>query len=418
VPGMQIFQYDAKVPASAQWEFGVQKTLPWASVVDASYVGNHGYNRLGAFQNGAPVNLNAIDLGAAYLPQNQDLTRGPQTVLGAGAYTQTNLLRPFPGLGTINQQATEFHDTYHSIQSHFTRRFRNGFSFGANYTLSLSFKGNTGLPKRLQHNADGSISVRPDQAEYEKLNEMLDLRRHLFKANWVWNLPKMPTNGAAMKAVGLVLNDWQLSGIFTGTSGSRYDLNYSYNTAGGAVNLTGSPDYSNSFSGQTASGTGAHIIYTGDPGDGCSSNQYQQFNTAVVAGPTYNSVGLESGRNVLIGCPITRTDLAVQRNIRFGKGSRELQLRVDVFNAFNQAAVTDRQRTVNYTSPTDQSVRNSQYCSNGGPSTTCAGQPDGAIDPNRLQPRNAGFGAATNWSTNPINGNYQRVIQVQIRVKF
>ena len=49
VPGMQIFQYDAKVPASAQWEFGVQKTLPWSSVVDASYVGNHGYNRLGAF---------------------------------------------------------------------------------------------------------------------------------------------------------------------------------------------------------------------------------------------------------------------------------------------------------------------------------------------------------------------------------
>ena len=52
VPGMTIFQYDAKVPASAQWEAGIQKTLPWASVVDVSYVGNHGYNRLGAFQNG------------------------------------------------------------------------------------------------------------------------------------------------------------------------------------------------------------------------------------------------------------------------------------------------------------------------------------------------------------------------------
>ena len=49
---MTIFQYDAKVPTSAQWEAGVQKTLPWASVVDVSYVGNHGYNRLGAFQNG------------------------------------------------------------------------------------------------------------------------------------------------------------------------------------------------------------------------------------------------------------------------------------------------------------------------------------------------------------------------------
>ena len=84
VPGMQIFQYDAKVPTSAQWEAGIQKTLPWASVVDVSYVGNHGYNRLAAFQNGGGINLNAVDFGAAYLPQNQDLTLGPQTVPGAG----------------------------------------------------------------------------------------------------------------------------------------------------------------------------------------------------------------------------------------------------------------------------------------------------------------------------------------------
>ena len=74
---MTTFQYDAKVPASAQWEVGIQKTLPWASVVDVSYVGNHGYNRLGNFQNGNLVNLNAIDIGAAYLRvRTQDLTHG------------------------------------------------------------------------------------------------------------------------------------------------------------------------------------------------------------------------------------------------------------------------------------------------------------------------------------------------------
>ena len=90
------------------------------------------------------------------------------------------------------------------------------------------------------------------------------------------------------------------------------------------MNLTGSPDY------------GARINYTGG-NDGCSDNQYKQFDTAVVSGPTYGSVGLESGRNYLIGCPIIRTDLAVARNIRFG-GARQLQLRVDAFNLFNQAA--------------------------------------------------------------------------------
>jgi hypothetical protein len=408
VPGMTTFQYDAKVPASAQWEGGVQKTLPWASVVDISYVGNHGYNRLGAFQNQSLVNLNAIDFGAAYLSQNQDPTLGPQTVPGAGALP-TNLLKPYRGLANINQNTTEFSDTYHSIQSNFRRRFRNGFSFDVNHTLSLSLTGNTGLTQRLQHNADGSFSVRADQAEYENLNEMLNLQRHLLKANWVWSLPKIPTGSAAMKALGLVVNDWQLAGIFTGGSGNRYDVTYSYNTGGAAVNLTGSPDYGNN-------GTGARIIYKSDSDDGCSSDQFKQFDTTMVAGPTFGSLGLESGRNQLIGCPTYRTDLSIARNIRFG-GARQLQLRVDAFNAFNQAQVTGRQNQIQYNSPTDQTIRNSQFCTTGS-GASCAGLPEGTMDPGRLQPRNAGFGAANAWTTNFINQNYQRVLQVTIRIQF
>ena len=49
------------------------------------------------------------------------------------------------------------------------------------------------------------------------------------------------------------------------------------------MNLTGSPDY------------GARILFIGDPGSGCSDNQYAQFNTAAVTGPTYNSVGTGVG---------------------------------------------------------------------------------------------------------------------------
>src|SRR5436190_60831 len=318
VPGMQIFQYDAKIPTSAQWEVGVQKTLPWASVVDVSYVGNHGYNR----------------------------------------------------------------------------RFRNGFSFGANYTLSLSFTGNTGLTKRLQHNSDGSFTIRADQEQYEELNKQLNLQRHLLKANWVWSLPKVPTGSAGMKVVGAVVNDWQLSGLFSLTSGDRYDANFSYNSNGGSVNLTGSPDY------------GARIIYKSETDDGCSDNQYKQFDTSNFSGPTYNSVGLESGRNKLIGCPILRTDLAVARNIRLGKGGRQLQLRADAFNLFNQAAINGRQNQIQYNSPTDQTIRNSQTLA------------DGTNDPNRLKPNQAGFGAANGWVVNQVNGNYQRVIQITVRFQF
>src|SRR5262249_17523963 len=145
-------------------------------------------------------------------------------------------------------------------QANYNRRFRNGFSFGVNYTLSMSFSGNTGLQQRLQHGADGSISIRADQADYEKLNETLNLQRHLFKANWVWDLPDYKTSNSAGKVIGAVVNNWQVSGLFTGGSGNRYDVGYNYQGGIGAQNLTGSPDYN------------ARIVIVGDTGKGCSSN--------------------------------------------------------------------------------------------------------------------------------------------------
>ena len=64
-----------------------------------------------------------------------------------------------------------FHTTYHSIQTSFNRRFRDGLSLRPEHTLGLSFTGNTGVAARLQHNADGSYALRDDQAAYEKLLE-------------------------------------------------------------------------------------------------------------------------------------------------------------------------------------------------------------------------------------------------------
>ncbi len=199
----------------------MQRALPWAMAIDLSYVGNHGYNRLGALQGGSTVNLNAVDFGAAYLPQNQNTTiASPSSVPGANAYN-TNLLKPYRGFANINQNTTEFWDTYHSIQASINRRFRNGFSFGTNYTYGISYKGNTGLQWRLQHNADGSFQLRADQADYEKLNETLDRRPHTILANAVWDLPNVNSLG---KVVGFILNDWRLAGVWRAGSGAAYDL--------------------------------------------------------------------------------------------------------------------------------------------------------------------------------------------------
>jgi hypothetical protein len=382
VPALVTFQYDAKVPASWQWQAGVQRALPWSLALDVSYVGNRGWNRLRAFQGGQPVNLNAINFGAAYLPQNQDPTRAPSAIPGGSALSP-NLLRPYQGLGDINQHTTGYYDAYHSIQTSINRRFRSGFSFGANYTGQLSFTGNTGLLQRLEHLPDGSIQVRADQKEYERLNKNLGGRTHYMKGYGIWSLPRVPQ--ALGNVVGLVLNDWQLSSVVTMGSGVPYDLNFSYQGIGN-VNLTGSPHYP------------AQIIYAGDTGSGCSSNQYRQFNTDAVSGPTFGSVGLESGRNNLRGCPERFVDLAIARDIRMG-GNRTFQVRMDVYNVFDTVVYTGRNTTINYNNPTQQTQLNAQYL------------PDGTLNPQRLTPRTAGFGAANNAL--PL-----RSMQLQFRFSF
>jgi hypothetical protein len=184
----------------------------------------------------------------------------------------------------------------------------------------------------------------------------------------------------------VVVNDWQLSGVFTGGSGARYTVGYGYQTGGGNVNITGSPNYA------------GRVLITGDPGSGCSSDQYRQFNTAAFSGPSVGSVGLESGQNYLIGCADHRWDFAIARNVRLG-GGRVVQLRVDLFNAFDTVIFTNRNATLNLQSPTDQTVTNPQFDLQGNLVST------------RLTPTNAGFGAAT--AANPM-----RSVQAQIRFQF
>ena len=103
-----------------------------------------------------------------------------------------------------------------------------------------------------------------------------------------------------------MVNDWQLSGIFTAGSGARYDITYVYQNSGANVNLTGSPDYA------------ARTVINGDTGSGCSADRFKQFTTSAFSGPLPGSLGLESGRNYMVGCPDKTTDLAIARLFKFG----------------------------------------------------------------------------------------------------
>ena len=397
-----VNKYDSAIPKDIQWNLGVQRVLPWSSSIDVSYVGHHQYESLGGTQNGNPVNINTIDLGTTFLASSIDTTNTT-----AGTALSNNLLRAYRGYGDIRIQWPRFGRDFHSIQTTLSRSFRDGFSLQFTDTWTLSDKGTVGLPDnqlRINHNADGSWYIRDDQAEFEELFGDQGTMTHQASLNWVYDLPDTHFENKIMKAVGLVINDWQLSGILSMDSGGRYAPGYSYNSGPTGQALTGSPNYN------------ARLKFTDLDalGSGCSSNQYQQlgntivssglstagqlFRSTAIAGPQVGSTGLESGRFPLTGCKDHTIDLAIQRTIKLG-GNRSLQLRADLFNAFNTVVYTGRSSTVQFNSTTDQTVRSSQYLQ------------DGTLDPARVRPNQAAFGAVTGASS-------LRSVQGQVRFQF
>lgn len=377
-PSLNVFEYDAALPSSAQWNAGMQIRLPFAITLDTSYVGQHGYNIV------QPVNLNAVDYGSAFLAKNQDLTLTPSPSLGSSALSQ-DLMRSIRGYSTITQNLGWQRRTYHSIQVSVQRRFRNGLSFGFNDTMGLSDRQN--LSPRLQHAADGTFTVRSDQGDAEALLGNNNPRAHITKSNFVWDLPDLKSSRPALRAVGLVINDWQLSGIWTAATGSAYTVTYSYQSGGGNINITGSPDF------------GGRVRLVGNPFEGCSRDLYHQFNAAAFQGPPVGSVGLDSGNGYLRGCTTSALDLSIARNIRLGHG-RNVQLRVDMFNAPNQARVTGRNASMTLSNPNDPvTPQNLPY------------DAAGNLIVSRSLPRGAGFGVANNYQN-------ARSVQGQVRFSF
>jgi hypothetical protein len=377
-PTLAVFEYDSDIPSSVQWNAGAQMSLPWNTTLDVSYVGQHGYNILQG------VNLNAVDFGTAFLPEYQDPTLAPSSTAGASAVTGDQM-RAIRGYSSINQTASWMWRTYHSVQFSFQRRFTHGLSFGFNDTIGIYDHQN--LAPRLDHRPDGSFVVRADQQAAEDLLGNNNPQTHIMKANFVWDLPDYRGEGPLARTVGLIVSDWQLAGIWTAATGGAYSVGFSYQNGGSNVNLTGSPDY------------GARVRIVGDPGDGCSDDVHRQFNTAAFQGALPGSVGLESGNNYLRGCFSSVLDLSIARNIEIG-GGRAVQLRVDLFNAPNQAGITGRNTTLNLSSPSDPvTAQNLPF------------DDAGNLVDSRSRPRGAGFGVANAYQS-------PRTVQAQIRFSF
>jgi carboxypeptidase family protein/TonB-dependent receptor-like protein len=330
-PNLIAIDHEGKIPTTYAFNIGIQRKLPFESVLDVSYVGTTGSHLL------QRRNINAPAYGAAYLSQNQDPTSpGSASVPGARALT-VDFLRPYQGFGNIQYIEPAASSNYHSLQTSINRRFSRGLLLGVNYTWSKAMGTQSDDLPNVQ-NFGAPHNLDQHRANYGPLN--FDIR-HNFNINWVWQMPKATQS----RTLGYALNDWQISGVYRYVTGLPYNVTFTVpNTS--AYTFTG-----------TQTIEGARVVLLKDPGTGSGGDPYNQFDVSAFGIPGIGSTGFESGRNFLHRAPINNFDLSLSKRFRV-KERAEFELRLDAFNALNHTQFNDVNSAIEVQSLTNPTPTN------------------------------------------------------------
>jgi Carboxypeptidase regulatory-like domain len=327
--------FDFKPPRVNQWNVGIQHKAWREVILDVAYVGSKSSDLL------RQVQINAVPFGATLAPQNQDPTRVPASQLGSSALPN-DFLRPFRGYGNIRMWDYSGYANYHALQTSATRRFDRGFMFSAFYVWS----------KALGINSNDFAAGVPNLSKEETRRldySLLDYDRpHNFVLNAIYQTPTVTSS----KALGLLANDWQISGVYRWTSGRPYTVGFSIPDIG-AQNLTGTDGNPN-----------ARIVLTCNPGRGWSGDPYNQLDASCFAPPQPGSDGAESARFFVRNPPINNLDLSLSKNFAVVR-TVKFEFRVDMFNALNHTQFTGVNATANFASLTDRTITNLPFDASG-----------------------------------------------------
>jgi hypothetical protein len=306
-------ELNGQVPTVYNYNLTVQREMPLKAMLDVAYVGSLTRHEVSAWLR------NDVPFGADWLPQYQDPTLGSPQFNGTTTLP-VNFLRPYIGYGAINLYGNSASANYNALQVG-VRRSVGRLQVGAAYTWSKALD-----------IADGySTTVNPLNARMANYGPAGFDRRQVLVFNYIYNLPSIT------KALGLnskvsrgFLDDWQISGITTMSSGSPITPSYSLNGVSSALldrEITGSDTEA------------PRVVLTGDPmlshGD---RSVYSWFNTGVFQPAVKGSTGWDSARNPMTGPGTNNFNISVFKKISLGQENvRFVQLRLEAYNALNHA---------------------------------------------------------------------------------
>jgi hypothetical protein len=307
-------------PYTQQWNFDIQRQLPWDVLADLGYYGSKGTHLI------AVIDINQPQPGA-YLnnPTIQATGNDPNNPLGyvagqpinSATESLVNLVRPYKGYAGIDIYSPTFKSNYHSLQASLQKHFREGSLIGVNYTWSKNL---TNVPYDPNYTVVQNTHDLAAEYSYARFDQ-----RHVFNTNVVYQLPFFHAqNGLA----GRTLGGWELSGILTANSGHWLDpvLSDGEDPAGLGI-------------GTGVSGNIYRPNQVGDPNTGAPRKVDQWFNSSAFT----STLGLNNGqpgnakKNSILGPGRWNLDFSLIKNIRVYEQS-SFQFRLETFNTFNHTS--------------------------------------------------------------------------------
>ena len=285
-PGVSASAYDITSQKAHEWNFSIQKGLPFRSAVTVSYVGNR-----------------VIDAMSA----------NPLNEVAPGRYTNLQAAKPYSRFGGITLYQNLGKTWFNALQFKLERRFVEGLSFTTSYSFGKHLIDGVGSAVW-----DGIVPFAPEG--YNRGRSAFD-RKHILTINSVYELPVGKGRrylASAHPIVNGILGGWQLSGIYNFTSGSPLSIGVPGATLG--------------------NGWGTRATTVGNPKLSNPSASLW-FDPRAFAAPPPLQFGT-SGIGVLDGPGSHTLDTALMKNFYITEG-RFLQFRWEMFNAPNHVNLSN-----------------------------------------------------------------------------
>jgi len=293
---VSALERNPKTATVTNFSLGIQHDVGFKSILDVSFVGNRSQHLQ------QTRDLNTLPYGARFAAASQDPS-------APGRPLPDNLLRPYPGFGSLTYIENSGLGNYNALQVSLNRRMSSSLQFGVAYTWS-----------KAMDLTSGDNGVLPLYRPYRIWNygkSSYD-QTHVMVANFLWDLPKASklVNNAVVKTA---LDNWQVSGIVSMISGNP--IGVSYSTVDGA-DITGGGD-------------GARVNVIGKAILPKSDQTFDRFfNTSAFARPARGDFG-NAPKDIFRGPGVNNFDISLFKRFPLKSESRFIQLRWEFYNAFN-----------------------------------------------------------------------------------